>query len=304
GRTDAIPSRIERRERENTAFGGERLARPPEHGDHRVAKRNARLAAHDVPDQQRGRSLGAGDPEGAEHDPGGDRTSDARSCEPDDGGGRSHVPSTHCRRRRGPPRHFRRWRPISSGTHGGTAAGATCNNAANDARVNALALRCRVNQIPSHTLFIVRGGRLVARMTGWTWLRASVVALVPAPLAAQGSTSSFKVEETTISAVHAAFKAKTLTCHALVGKYLARIAAYDKQGPAINALVTLNPNALVIADSLDRRFAKEGLTGPLHCVPMIVKDNFETKDLQTTAGSLALKGWVPRQDATMVARIR
>jgi Asp-tRNA(Asn)/Glu-tRNA(Gln) amidotransferase A subunit family amidase len=133
---------------------------------------------------------------------------------------------------------------------------------------------------------------------------AVLTAFVPALLSAQGAARSFRIEETTISAVHAAFKAKTLTCHALVGKYLARIAAYDKQGPAINALVTLNPNALVIADSLDRRFAKEGLTGPLHCVPMIVKDNFETKDLQTTAGSLALKGWIPRQDATMVARIR
>ena len=133
---------------------------------------------------------------------------------------------------------------------------------------------------------------------------AVLTAFVPALLSAQGSSRSFRIEETTISAVHAAFKAKTLTCHALVGKYLARIAAYDKQGPAINALITLNPNALVIADSLDKRFAKEGLTGPLHCVPMIVKDNFETKDLQTTAGSLALKGWIPRQDATMVARIR
>jgi amidase len=135
-------------------------------------------------------------------------------------------------------------------------------------------------------------------------LHLLAVTLVPSLLTAQGSPRSFRIEETTISAVHAAFKAKTLTCHALVEKYLARIAAYDKQGPAINALVTLNPNALVIADSLDRRFAKEGLTGPLHCVPMIVKDNFETKDLQTTAGSLALKGWIPRQDATMVARIR
>src|SRR6202040_2447124 len=80
--------------------------------------------------------------------------------------------------------------------------------------------------------------------------------------------------------------------------------AYDKRGPAINALVTLNPAALATADSLDKRFAKEGPIGPLHCIPMIVKDNFETKDLQTTAGSLALKGWIPKQDATQVARIR
>jgi len=128
--------------------------------------------------------------------------------------------------------------------------------------------------------------------------------LAPAILGAQTSARAFRVEETTIAQVHAAFKAKTLTCHSLVQKYFDRIAAYDKKGPAINAVVVLNPDALAVADSLDRRFAREGLTGPLHCIPMIVKDNYETRDLQTTAGSLALKGWIPRQDATMVRRIR
>ena len=127
---------------------------------------------------------------------------------------------------------------------------------------------------------------------------------MPALLSAQGSARPFKIEETTIATVHAAFKAKALTCHTLVAAYLARIAKYDKQGPAINALDTVNPGALTVADSLDRRYAKEGPVGPLHCVPMIVKDNYETKDLQTTAGSLALKGWIPLQDATFVARIR
>jgi Asp-tRNA(Asn)/Glu-tRNA(Gln) amidotransferase A subunit family amidase len=129
-------------------------------------------------------------------------------------------------------------------------------------------------------------------------------ALAPVILGAQASTPAFRVEETTIAQVHAAFRAKTLTCHSLVQKYLDRIAAYDKNGPAINAVVALNPDALAVADSLDRRFTKDGLTGPLHCIPMIVKDNYETRDLQTTAGSLALKGWIPKQDATMVRRIR
>jgi len=122
------------------------------------------------------------------------------------------------------------------------------------------------------------------------------------PALAQRAT--FRVEETTIAAVHAAMRAHTLTCHALVQAYLDRIAAYDHRGPAINALIVVDPRALAVADSLDRRFAREGLTGPLHCVPMIVKDNFETADLPTTAGSLALAGWRPPQDATMVARIR
>ncbi len=123
-----------------------------------------------------------------------------------------------------------------------------------------------------------------------------------ASLAAQPA--RFRVEETTIAAVHAAFRAKSLTCHALVQQYLDRIAAYDKRGPAINALVVVNPAALTVADSLDARFARNGLVGPLHCIPVIVKDNFETTDLQTTAGSLALEGWRPPQDATMVRKIR
>jgi amidase len=114
----------------------------------------------------------------------------------------------------------------------------------------------------------------------------------------------FPIQEATIAQVHAAFRSKALTCRSLVQRYLDRIDSVDKKGPAYNAIILTNPRALETADSLDRRFAREGLTGPLHCVPMIVKDNFETNDLQTTAGSLALRGWIPKRDATMVARIR
>src|SRR4051812_41929530 len=134
--------------------------------------------------------------------------------------------------------------------------------------------------------------------------RGLALLLVIAGKDAVAQRRAFSVEETTIAGIHAAFKSKTLTCHALVQQYLDRIDAYDKRGPAINALVVLNPNALTVADSLDRRFAREGLVGPLHCVPMIVKDNFDTNDLQTTAGSLALRGWIPKSDATQVAKIR
>src|SRR5258708_5392940 len=92
--------------------------------------------------------------------------------------------------------------------------------------------------------------------------------------AAQPQSRPFEVEEATIAQVHDAMKAGRLTCHALVGMYLKRIEAYDKNGPAINSIVVLNPDAEKQADELDRRFAQSGLTGPLHCVPMIVKDNF------------------------------
>src|SRR3982751_468466 len=114
----------------------------------------------------------------------------------------------------------------------------------------------------------------------------------------------FRVEETTIADVHAAMRAGALSCHALVEQYLRRIEAYDKNGPALNALVVVNPAALRVADSLDQRFRRGGLIGPLHCIPVIVKDNFETVDRPTTAGSLSLQGFVSNKDAFQVRRIR
>lgn len=127
-------------------------------------------------------------------------------------------------------------------------------------------------------------------------LAAPVASAQPAP---------FRVEETSISAIHAAMAAGTLSCRALVEKYLARIAAYDKQGPAINSLVTLNPQALATADSLDRGYrAEPRQRGPLHCIPVIVKDNFETVDLPVTAGSLSLAGYVSTRDAFQVRQLR
>ncbi len=131
----------------------------------------------------------------------------------------------------------------------------------------------------------------------------TVVSLfAPHVLNAQGA---FRVDETTIADVHAAIRNGALTCRALVQAYLDRIAAYDKQGPAINAITVVNPDALATADSLDRRFAAaRQLVGPLHCVPMIVKDNFQTIGLQTAAGNLALKGYAPTKDAFEVRRIK
>ena len=118
------------------------------------------------------------------------------------------------------------------------------------------------------------------------------------------SQSAFEVEEATISEVHEAMKAGRLTCRALVDSYLKRIAAYDKNGPAINSIVLVNPDAMKQAETLDARFAQSGLTSPLHCVPMIVKDNFETKGLQTTDGALAFQGYIPDKDAFQVKRVK
>jgi Asp-tRNA(Asn)/Glu-tRNA(Gln) amidotransferase A subunit family amidase len=123
------------------------------------------------------------------------------------------------------------------------------------------------------------------------------------PLTAQ-KPAPFEVEEATIAQVHEAMKAGRLTCHALVELYLKRIEAYDKNGPALNSLVVLNPDAEKQADEMDRRFAQSGLTGPLHCVPMIVKDNFETIGLQSADGALALAGYISNKDAFEVKRVK
>ena len=121
---------------------------------------------------------------------------------------------------------------------------------------------------------------------------------------AQAPTSAFRLEETTIAQIHAAFRDGSATCRALVEQYLKRIDAYDKNGPALNAIVMINPDALKTADALDRRFAQSGPVGPMHCIPVIVKDNYETVDMPTTAGSLSLKGMLTGKDAFLVKRLR
>src|SRR5438045_4263480 len=105
-----------------------------------------------------------------------------------------------------------------------------------------------------------------------------------ATLAAQPR-APFRLDETTIAQIHAAFRDRSLTCRSLVEQYLARIEAHDKRGAALNAIVLVNADALKTADDLDRRFTRSGAVGPLHCVPVIVKDNYETMDMPTTAGS-------------------
>ena len=121
---------------------------------------------------------------------------------------------------------------------------------------------------------------------------------------ARTSSASFHVEEATIAQIHAAMQDGSLTCVGLVQQYLRRIDAYDKKGPAVNAIVLVNPDALATAADLDRRFARDGITEPLQCIPVIVKDNYQTAGLRTTAGSLSLKGFIPREDAFVVHKLR
>jgi len=131
----------------------------------------------------------------------------------------------------------------------------------------------------------------------------AAVLLSVAALSAQAP-STVRIEETTIAEIQSALRNGTLTCRSLVEQYLARIAANDKQGAALNAIVQTNPDALKTADDLDRRFRQSGPVGPMHCVPVLVKDNYETLDMPTTAGSLSLKGMMTGKDAFVVKRLR
>ena len=112
------------------------------------------------------------------------------------------------------------------------------------------------------------------------------------------------VVELSIRQIQAGFRAKTLTCRALVDAYLARIEAHDSRGAALNAITQVNPAARAEADAMDRDLAAGRSRGALHCVPVIVKDNFETIGMQSAAGSLALQGFVSDRDAYQVARLK
>jgi amidase len=114
----------------------------------------------------------------------------------------------------------------------------------------------------------------------------------------------FDVVETTIPQIQAALDAGRLTCRQLVQHYLRRIQAYDQGGPYLNAIRDLNPRALQIARELDRERRHSGRRGPLHCIPVLLKDNIDTADQPTTAGSLALEGSFPLDDAFITQRLR
>jgi Asp-tRNA(Asn)/Glu-tRNA(Gln) amidotransferase A subunit family amidase len=140
-----------------------------------------------------------------------------------------------------------------------------------------------------------------------THLRLWTVLVIGLVLAAPVNARSFELlhyDEATIADIQEAFKAKTLTCRMLVQMYLDRIDAYDKKGPALNAIVVINPDALKVADSLDAKFAQSGPVGPLHCVPLIVKDNYETTDMPTAAGSLSLKGVMSKMEGFQIKKLR
>ncbi len=122
--------------------------------------------------------------------------------------------------------------------------------------------------------------------------------------AAAPARAQFEATETTIDNVHSAMKAGKLTAHQLVQDYLDRIKAYDQQGPMLNCILNLNPNALQEADRLDAEFKKSGFVGPMHGIPVLVKDQADAAGLPTTLGSVLFKNYVPTRDSFVVERLR
>jgi Asp-tRNA(Asn)/Glu-tRNA(Gln) amidotransferase A subunit family amidase len=120
----------------------------------------------------------------------------------------------------------------------------------------------------------------------------------------QPDASPFHLQEATIEQIHAAYTSGQLTARRLTQLYLDRIAAYDKQGPSINSIITLNPRALEDADRLDAAFKASGFVGPLHGIPVVVKDQADTEGMPMTMGSVMLKDYYPARDAFAVGRIR
>ena len=116
-------------------------------------------------------------------------------------------------------------------------------------------------------------------------------------------TNDFSFIETTIEDIHAAIKDQTIDCEAITSGFLNRIKKYDEIG-GLNSIIYINPNAIKKAKALDKKYQKTKTMHSLHCVPIILKDNFDTADMPTEAGSIALSGSIPPNDAFMVKKLR
>ena len=134
-------------------------------------------------------------------------------------------------------------------------------------------------------------------------LACAMLILPAAPGSAQQG--QFRLQEATVASIHNAFAAGQLTCTQLTRFYLDRIAAYDMQGPALRAIITVNPKAMEIAAEMDRSYrASPASARPLHCVPVILKDNFDTFDMPTTGGNISMRKSMAPADAFTVEKMR
>lgn len=128
--------------------------------------------------------------------------------------------------------------------------------------------------------------------------------MVSALISVRAAGATFDLSTATIADIQAAIDAGALTSEKLVELYLKRIEAYDKTGPKINSIITVNAQALQIARALDEERRAKGKRGPLHGIPIVAKDLVNTKDMQTTGGFIAMKGAVPAHDAHVIGKLR
>src|SRR5262245_7126484 len=148
----------------------------------------------------------------------------------------------------------------------------------------------------------------VVTTAGKTFVALSAAVLGAALIEAQQTAApparSFDVVEKSIGELQQAMQSGAATSKVPVEAYLARLRAYDKAGPALNTMIVVNPKALDAAAALDRERSSGRVRGPLHGIPILIKDNFETADMPTTAGSIALAGFETRRDAFQVKKLR
>ena len=141
-------------------------------------------------------------------------------------------------------------------------------------------------------------------MKRYLWIPAIAAALVVAMLTPARAAKTIDLDALTIADINAAFDGGALTAEKLVQLCLARIQAYDRQGPSLHAVITLNPKALETARALDAERKAKGPRSPLHGIPVVLKDNYNTFDLPTTGGSVLLEGSIPPDDAFVVKKLR
>ena len=136
----------------------------------------------------------------------------------------------------------------------------------------------------------------------WAVVLLALGSVLPGKAGSQAQ--PFHLEEATIDSLHDAYRSGRLTSHQVVQLYLNRIEAYDKKGPAINAIITINPRALEEADRLDSAFKASGFVGPLHGIPVIIKDQMDAKGMPTTLGSILFKDYYPDRDSFVAEKLR
>ena len=160
-----------------------------------------------------------------------------------------------------------------------------------------------VSALPSRRRFFQTS---LVGVAGATILSAAAgTGKMAAYMSAAPEVEGFELNEVTIADLQAGMISRKFSARSLTEQYLARIEQIDRRGPAVNSVIELNPDAVAIAEALDKERKGKGTRGPMHGIPMLIKDNIDTADrMQTTAGSLALMGAHPSRDSFVAQKLR